>query len=344
MPKTAFIPRALIMAVAICSAAGTRADVVLLKGGDRLSGSIVSKSADTLVLKTAYAGAINIKWSEVESIESAEALNFVLLDGTRMAATASAADESASVVLKSGAILTTAPIALADVGYINPTPEMLGEGVRVHGRANLGLNSNRGNTDNDQLAYDVESIIRSARNRFTIGANGETKQESGSETARNNRGYFKYDHFLSEKWYAYANTDFEEDKYKDLNLRTTIGGGSGYQFMDSPQQSLSLEGGITYLNNDYIAGEDDGYAAGRWALRYMQMLFDGKTQFFHEQEGLLSVEDPDDLIIRLKTGLRFPLVLNLNATIQYNVDWLNNPPADTESTDSAYLISVGYIW
>jgi len=344
MPKAVLLQRALAMSVAICSANLALADVVMLKGGDRLSGSIVSKSADTLVLKTAYAGDINIKWSEVESIESTEALNFVLLDGTRMAAKASAAGEAASVVLKSGSIVTTAPIALADVSYINPTPEMLGEGIRVNGRANLGLNSNRGNTDNDQLAYDVESIVRSAKNRFTIGASGELREESGSETARNNRGHFKYDHFLTAKWYAYANTDFEEDRYKDLNLRTTIGGGSGYQFMDTPQQSLSLEGGITYLNNDYIAGEDDGYAAGRWAVRYIQMLFEGKTQFFHEQEGLLSVEDPDDLIIRLRTGLRFPLVLNLNATIQYNVDWQNNPPPGTEDTDSTYLISVGYLW
>ena len=320
------------------------ADVVLLNGGDRLSGKIVSKNGDKLTLETSYAGDVVILWSEVRSISTEQPTRFMLSDGTVMEAVATGADDDAGVVLRSGKVVSTEPIALADVAYINPPPEITGEGVSVDGRVNLGLTSNRGNTDNDQLLYDAEAIVRSKKNRFTIGAAGELKEESGTETARRNRGYFKYDHFLDEKWYVYANTDVEEDKFKDLNLRTTIGGGSGYQFFDTPERSLALEGGLTYVNNDYDLEEDDGYAAGRWALRYAQYLFEGKTQFFHEHEGLVSLESPDDLILRVKTGLRFPMVLNLNATLQYNVDWQNNPPPGFDSTDSSYILSLGYHW
>ena len=320
------------------------ADVVSLKGGDHLSGKIVSKNGDKLTLKTSYAGEVMIRWSEVASISTEQPIRFMLSDGTVMEAVASGAADDSGVVLRSGKVVSTQPIPLAEVAYINPPPEVTGEGVSTTGRANLGLTSNRGNTDNDQILYDAEAIIRSKKNRFTIGATGETKQESGSETARNNRAYFKYDHFLDEKWYVYANTDVEEDKFADLNLRTTIGGGSRYQFFDTPERSLALEGGLTYVNNDYEIAEDDGYAAGRWALRYAQYLFEGKTQFFHEHEGLVSLESPDDLILRVKTGLRFPMVLNLNATLQYNVDWQNNPPAGFDSTDSSYIVSLGYLW
>ena len=49
-------------------------------------------------------------------------------------------------------------------------------------------------------------------------------------------------------------------------------------------------------------------------------------------------------ILRVKTGLRFPMVLNLNATLQYNVDWQNNPPVGFDSTDSSYIVSLGYLW
>jgi len=103
-------------------------------------------------------------------------------------------------------------------------------------------------------------------------------------------------------------------------------GGAGYQFFDTEDRSLALEGGLTYVNEDYEEEEDDSFAAGRWAVRYTEMLFGGATQFFHDHEGIVSVEDPDDMIFRAQTGLRFPLVKNLSGTLQYNVDWQNTPP------------------
>jgi len=320
------------------------ADIVLLKGGDRLSGTIVSKDDKQLTLQTAYAKEpITLLWAEVTNIETDQPARFMLNDKTLMDAQATRASES-TVVLKSGETITTTPLAMSDIAYINPPPHVSGEGVSTSGRANLGMTGQRGNTDNNQLYYDAEAVARSLKNRFTIGAMGEQKEDEGEETSRKNRGYFKYDHFLTPKWYAYANTDVQEDKFKDLNLRTTLGGGAGYQFFDTEDRSLALEGGLTYVNEDYEEEEDDSFAAGRWAVRYTEMLFGGATQFFHDHEGIVSVEDPDDMIFRAQTGLRFPLVKNLSGTLQYNVDWQNTPPEGFDSTDSAYVVSVGYLW
>ena len=335
--------RTTLTLLALAATPSLNADTVHLQGGDRITGTIVSKIGDVLTLKTAYAGDVKITWSQVESVETDTPARFILKDRTAMDAQATRAAGTA-VVLKAGELITTAPVALADIEYINPPPEVSGEGVSVGGHANLGLTANRGNTDNDQLFYDVEAVIRSVKNRFTIGATGTNKQEDGRDTARGNRAHFKYDHFIDDKWYAYANTDVEQDDFKDLNLRTTIGTGAGYQFWETPERNLALEGGVTYVNEDYDIAEDDDFMAGRWALRYTQLLFGSTTQFFHMHEGIVSVDDPDDTLIRMQTGLRFPLVENLNATIQYNIDWQNNPPPGFKRTDSGYIVSVGYLW
>lgn len=319
------------------------ADTLVMKSGDRLSGTVISLQDDVLTLETSYAGKIPIKWTEVASLETTGNARFKLRDGTVMQAQAKAAGES-TVVLRSGEIITTAPIALADVAYINPPPEVTGEGLSMSGRANLGFSANRGNTDNSQLMYDVEAVARGIDNRFTVGAMGEQKDENGEETARNNGAYLKYDHFFSKRWYGYTNTSFEEDRFKDLNLRATLGVGSGYQFFESALQNLALEGGLTYVNEDFDEGEDEGYAAGRWALRYDRFLFGTTTQFFHVHEGLVSVEDPKDFLWQSQTGLRFPLIEDLNATVQYNIDYDNKPSAEAKKTDSAYIMSVGYAW
>lgn len=318
------------------------ADTINLKSGDRLSGNILTKAGDTLTLETTYAGNVVILWSEVASIETSKPAKFMLKDRTVMDANATSAGE-AGLTLKAGEVMSSQPIALADIDYINPPPEVTGEGLAVSGIANLGFTANRGNTDNDQLYYAAETIARSIKNRFTIGATGTQKEENGEETTRNNRGYIKYDHFITPKWFAYANADIEEDKFKDLNLRTSVGVGAGYQFFDAPERSFAMEGGVSYVGNDYDIAEDDNYAAGRWAMRYLQLL--GVTQFFHNHEGLFPLESPsDDLIIRSQTGVRFPLITNLTATVQYNVNWQKTPPLGLDKTDTSFIVSVGYLW
>lgn len=336
---------ALIVAVTLpfALANASHADTLIMKGGDRLSGSVVDLQGDVLTFKTSYSGKIPVKWSEVASLETTGTARFKLRDGTVMQAQAKAAADS-TVVLRSGEIITTAPIALTDVTYINPPPEVTGEGLSMSGRANLGFSASRGNTDNSQLMYDVEAVARGVDNRVTVGAMGVQKNEDGEETARNNHAYLKYDHFYAKRWYGYANTGFEEDRFKDLNLRATLGVGTGYQFFESELQNLSLEGGLTYVNEDFDTGEDEGFAAGRWALRYDRFLFGTTTQFFHTHEGLLSVEDAKDFLWQSQTGLRFPLIKDLNATVQYNIDYDNQPTGDAKKTDSAYIMSVGYEW
>jgi len=320
------------------------ADVVILKGGDRLSGTIVSKDEKQLTLQTVYAkDPITLLWSEVTNIETDEPARFMLKDKTLINAQATPSGES-TVVLKSGEAITTAPLPMSDITYINPPPHVSGEGVSFSGRANLGLTANRGNTDTDQLFYDAEAVARSLKNRFTIGATGVNAKDEGEDTTRNNRAYMQYDHFLTEQWYGYANTDFQEDKFADLNLRTTLGVGAGYQFFDSTQRSLSLEAGPSYVNEDYKTAEDDSFTAARWGLQYRENLFGDALQFFHNNEGIVSVEDTDDMIFRAQTGVRFPVIEHLSGTIQYNIDWQNTPPDGFDSTDSGVIVSMGYLW
>jgi len=54
-------------------AASAMADEVILKNGDRLSGTVVTKADDKLVFKTKYAGEIKIDWAEVSRRSASEA-------------------------------------------------------------------------------------------------------------------------------------------------------------------------------------------------------------------------------------------------------------------------------
>jgi putative salt-induced outer membrane protein YdiY len=154
----------------------------------------------------------------------------------------------------------------------------------------------------------------------------------------------KYDHFFTTKWYSFTNAIFTKDQYKDLNLKTAIGAGAGYQVWEIPAKNLSVELGLNYVNEDYIQAEDNDYPAVRWALNYDQLLFKEIAQFFHKHEILLGLEQVDDVSVLSQTGLRFPLVEKLNATLQVNWNWDNTPAPDAKRADTDYLVTLGYTW
>src|SRR5207253_9754283 len=76
--------------------------------GDRLSGTIVKSDGKTLVLKTDYAGEIELKWNAVEGIQSTGTLHLQLQDGRNIAGPVSASDGKIEVSTKTGPVETTA--------------------------------------------------------------------------------------------------------------------------------------------------------------------------------------------------------------------------------------------
>ena len=107
---------------------------------------------------------------------------------------------------------------------------------------------------------------------------------------------------------------------------------------------LFRSGGINYVNEDFIKAADDSYGAGRWALDFKHFMFGRLFQVFHRHQGLLSLKDTGDVVVRSQTGLLLPLRGGLHATAQMNLDWDNSPAPGTKKTDTTYLLKVGYGW
>jgi putative salt-induced outer membrane protein YdiY len=235
-------------------------------------------------------------------------------------------------------------INLAELNYINPSPLVSGNGVDWKGRINLGGAITQGNTDTSLIRADAEAIARTRDNRLTLGAIVNRAKSNDVDTEYNSRGDAKYDHFLTKKWYLYANTTLENDRFRDIDLRTTTGVGSGYQIFEQDDLNLFIEGGVNYINVNYGVAEDESYASGRWALRYDQKPFKTNVQIFHQHEVLVGLEDFANTLIFSKTGLRVPVTEDINASTQINLDYNNQPAEGRKKLDKTLLFSLGYSW
>lgn len=314
------------------------ADEVRLKNGDRITGKVVSMQKKELIMDTTYAGKLTIDWSEVSNLTSEKSIT-VRVEGNVSLEGKAESTEAGKMKLKQKKVMEPATVFLSDITGINPTPE---PPVRIGARVNAGLGMTDGNTNNQSIYFDGQFTARTQKNKVSILGEYNREESDGNTTANHMLGSLKYDHFFYDKWYGYAKTSAEKDDFKDLNLRTDIGAGPGYQIFESDLLNLGLEGGLSYVNEDFINAEDNKYLAGRWAFDYDQYFYAKLFQLFLYSEGFIDTEDTGNTWVRTRTGVRIPFYKNLNLTAQYNLDWDNQPADDKEKTDQQFIFTLGY--
>lgn len=321
-----------LLALLVLLSGPTAADQLLMRNGDRLSGTVVNKAGDWLVFDTPYAGKLKIQWADVAELTTDQPVTVLLQDETLRKAQRFAAEADQDAV------------STASISHINPPPELSGQGYSFTGRVNVGLKQTAGNTDTEAYHVDAEGVYRTKGYRVTLGALYNEASDGGVQSISNATLSAKYDRFLSDKWYVYGHTKLHRDKFKDLKLRSELGLGAGYQVFDRADRKLALEAGLTQVNNDYDVAPDEESLALRWAADYEELFWKDLLTFFHRHELTLPIEETSDFVAITKTGIRVPVANHLNTTFEVDVDYDNQPSAGNDKTDLTYLFTLGYSW
>jgi putative salt-induced outer membrane protein YdiY len=225
-------------------------------------------------------------------------------------------------------------------------------GEEVHpawtGSLFVGGTQSSGNTEQNQASSRFSAERRGIDNRISLLAfwNYSDQTDKATDTSsiveRNWGSKAQYDHFFHDDLYGYANGATFADSVQDLDLRTTLGAGAGYQVFEDDDKSLGVEGGLAWVNEDYSGKDSDAsYTALRAAYRYRNELTE-TTRFEQDIEGIMGLEDPDDVIVRADTRLRVQINESLWSSLQWVVDYDNTPAAGKERVDSR--VSVGVTW
>jgi len=324
----------------LAAAPGVTADTLTLKNGDRITGEVVRKEGGAVLVRTAYAGELRVRWDDVVRLVTDKPVRVLLEDGAAFdarlfAGAAAAAPEPHG---------PPSDIALARVAYINPTPEQSGQGWTYERRLGLAANLTRGNTDSGRVRGNGEFAARAKYHRYRLWAEGTRASEGGATTESNWRATGSYDWFLRPREFLYARAAFEHDGFRDLELRSQLGGGYGYQFVETPDLKLSAQAGPDLVRAVYYGDPDQTFLALGWGLNYSQWLWSRAAQVYFDQTGFWSLQDVGDLVAHTALGVRVPLVRGLDATTELKVDYDSDPAPGTHSTDTTLLLGLGYTW
>ncbi len=181
------------------------ADQIVLKNGDRVSGSIVKKDAKGLTIKTDAFGVVTTSWDRVDSIRSDTPVTVVLQDGRTVQGTLATTAGNIDVATRD----TKLSVAPADVAAIRNADEQKayerlqkpGWADLWSGSANVGLAGTSGNARTLIFTVGLNAVRLTNTDKTSVYFNAVKASAfangKNSDTAQAVRGGVAYDHNLS---------------------------------------------------------------------------------------------------------------------------------------------------
>ena len=310
------------------------ADEIVMDNGVRLKGTVTGLAGDLLTITSDYAEPIKLKASKITSITTDHPVQIQMKNG-----------EILNGNLRTDAgIITVEPYAgrghvtvdFKNISAINPPPVKPWSGSVV-----AAGNYQTGNTDRSAFRLGADAVRRSEKDRFSMRFLYDISNERDVLSSRSVYGALKYDYFFTKKFYGYLGVELLNDKFKDLNLRTIVGPGVGYQIWDESRKALAVEAGLSYYSDDHKIAKDKSWIAARLAANFRYKITD-TIMFTNDLVLYPSLENFSDFNLRneaaIATGLGSGWSLRLANILEYS----NAPAPGIKSTDSNSLIGLQY--
>lgn len=342
------------IAMALLCGTNALADQVVLKNGDRVTGSIVKKDAKTLTVKTAHFGVVTVAWDQVETVTADTPLNVELPGGKTVQGTLATA--GGKVEVKAGT--ETQSVPLADVGAVRDAAEQkaferlqnpgLGDLWTLTGT--LGLAATAGNAKTFSFAVPI-TAARVTRNdkistyfnliRASALINGVT-----ATTAQAVRGGWGYNRNLHPRVFWNFFNDYEYDKFQNLDLRVVVGSGFGVGVWKSERGRLDAVGGLAYNREKFdpvrpLLPFTRNAAEGYWGDDLVVKV-SNRASLTQSYRMFNNLKDSGFYRQNFDLGLSTQLTKWLTWNAAFSDRYLNRPAPGRKKNDVLYTTGLGF--
>jgi putative salt-induced outer membrane protein YdiY len=237
------------------------ADQVVLKNGDRLTGTITKSDDKTLLIKTEFAGDVTVQWPAVQEVTSTQPLHVATSNGKTVVGPVATADRNLAVTTASNG---TVSVAKSDVTALRSDAEQTAYEKSLHpglmqgwaGGANIGFALTAGNSETKNLALAFTADRKTQHDDISLYANSvySTNDAPGATpttTANSIQSGARYSRNFTARLFGYGSADFQTDALQDLNLRSILGGGLGFHAIKTDRTTLDFLVGPNYTRENY---------------------------------------------------------------------------------------------
>lgn len=332
-----------VIALGVLYSAASAAGVLLLKNGDRISGELIVIVDGQVRWQSEMAGEIAVPQINVVGIETRDLFE-VNLDGRRLLSECQLqlrGDRQQLLNCKEGEAEVS---SWKLVNKVSARPFIERDAWRHSGYVSAAGRDSVGNTHEQDVELDVKASARRGSVRHTGSVSYDQQRIDGVNSQDDRKAGYQYDYFVSDKWFLNGLLSWERNVFQDLESRTLIGGGLGYQFFDTEFIQLSVQGGLGYVTELYAQDDDRRAIALRESTDFTYRINALGWQFFHRNTFLQLFDRNGDWRIQSESGFKLPLIGQLTAQTKLRFDYTNIPADDAHAVDRTWLFGLNYAW
>lgn len=284
-------PKAIIAFVLAVLAAPVPADIVTLANGDELAGEIRSLEDNTLVLEQIpELGVRELPWPLVTGIRTDRTYSVLTTGNERLEGRIDLRGAVFEIV-GPGSVskMTKRDVARIEYGRLKGT---------TTGVIDVGMSLTRGNQSHTQASTGFRTEYRSVRHRIAVRADSLFARQDDARPQSRHAAAVRADRYLNAATFAYALAGLERNERRDLDLRTQLGGGLGWQVSTHRLRTVSLLTGVDYVSERYPAIDGRRTAEGRFGLEWLAV-------FLRDARLLAQLSIHPDLVDRGRKRIQF---------------------------------------
>lgn len=345
--------------LALVGVAGSaRADVVTLKNGDRVTGTLVTIKGGTLQLKSDILGTLSIPMAQVVTYTVAKPVAVVRKGQEPVRGSLELLPSGDWRVTEKGREQTFSP---KNVDLIMPedTFHQMYEGPAPKpwqawkGTASLGESLQRGNQDTDSFTTTINAVRerpetinfeRHFRSTFGVAALLAAAAEDGTNvTSHTLTSSLREDYLFSPRGFAFGMGEFEHISTEGLYLRQTYGGGGGLEVIKHPNTTFSILGGLTYQREHFFTSPTvesiDGLIGETFGKQIKKRIrLDHSLTFYPDFSHGGQYRFDTTTVFSFKLSNR----LSLNTSF---IDlFLSNPPPGDHNNNVTFSTGIGFVF
>ena len=322
------------------------ADQVVLKNGDRLTGTIVDSDGKNLTLKSQFAGEVKIQWDAVQEITTGEPVYVTGKDGQVLVGPVKTEDGKFDVKTANSGQVSVAKDVVQSVRSKEQQAAYDAEIERIRhpklldfwgGVVDTGLAEASGNTKTLTFNLSAKAARTTSRDKISAYALSLFSRNSTTGTALTTaslvEGGTRYDFNISDKWFAFGQLDLLHDRFQELYLRLTPAGGVGYRAIRTPNTTLDLTAGGALNKEFFTTGLSRTSGEALLGEAYSHK-FGKITTLTESLQVFPNLTDIGELRSVFNLGLVTQLTKVLSWQITFTNLYLSNPPPGVKTTDA----------
>ena len=322
-------------------------DVIIMKNGDRMTGSIKSLNSGVLYVSLDYVdGNLSVEWSKVARVESTQSFLVRTDDGsvyTGKLATVETPSQGAASVRVVPSEGEAVEIDQSRIVRVGPTSERFWQ--RFNGAINTGIAYSKGN---QSTQFNVGADAEYPRPRWAAytSLNSNLTTSSGTNASTRNQFNFTPQHLLPwNNWYYAGLAAYLQSSVQGISSQTTFGGGIGHFLTNSNRSKISALAGLGWQSTHYqhsitaqpTQNDATGVLAGQ--LKFFKFK---KTNGTLTAVLLPALSEPGRVRLNLNSSYYLKIFGNLSWNASFYGNFDHKPPTTFAGSD--YGSTSGFSW